>query len=361
MQDRNPDQQSTDSPSGDTPAAAPHGGFGMAAAMAAGSGTPPDGGAPPEQKSEDTKTEQPADVQQGDATGEAAADTNAGDGETAATEPDSETADGAATPPPAVTDKGMEKQVGGGKSKENLKPAGKSSKSIEMIENAMKRGEEKMGNLSKAPLNRQKIQTEFYRDRFYRLIQIALFNAVIMAAIIITTIFYMFQTKPDNRFFATTIDGRILQLTPLDQQSMTPSQLYSWMVDASMETMSFGFHDYQRRLQNSTQYFTRDGWESFASMLQEMRIIETLEQRQMVLSMQPRSAPVLVQHGVVEGRYRWIVDIDFNITMQGAGISRSQPLHLRLTIERVPALENVAGVAIARWAPRPGTTPGAGR
>lgn len=106
---------------------------------------------------------------------------------------------------------------------------------------------------------------------------------------------------------------------------------------------------------SSTQYFTRDGWESFASMLQEMRLIETLEQGQMVVSMVPRSAPVVIQRGVVEGRYRWVIDMDFNVTLQGRGQGNARPLRLRLTVDRVPALENVKGVAIARWAPRPGS------
>jgi len=333
-QHQDPAQQSSD----EAEAAVPQsGGFGMTAAMAAEQ-VPPSAAAGGDNPSPDeTPATAESEPSPEAATGEAAAATG-----------------GASAPSAPVDDKAMEKQMGGTPASTPVKLPEKTAKSIAKIEEVKARGEQRMGNAAKAPLNRQKLQTEFYRDRFHRLVQMALFNAVIIAALIITIIFYMFQTRPDNRFFATTIDGRILQLTALDHQNLSDSALFAWLVEAAMDTMSFGFHDFQRRLQGSTQYFTRDGWESFASMLQEMRLIETLEQGQMVVSMVPRSAPIVIQRGVVEGRYRWVIDMDFNVTLQGRGQGGVRPLRLRLTIDRVPALENVKGVAIARWAPHPG-------
>lgn len=339
MQSREQHQEPSQQSSDETGATAPQsGGFGMTAAMA-NEQVPPSA-------AETGDDNPPADDIPADDTPEAVQE--AGTGE--AVPP----AEGQPAAPAPADDKAMEKQMGGAPASAPVKLPEKTAKSIARIEEVKARGEQRMGDAAKAPLNRQKLQTEFYRDRFHRLVQMALFNAVIIAALIITIIFYMFQTRPDNRFFATTIDGRILQLTALDHQNLSDSALFAWLVEAAMDTMSFGFHDFQRRLQSSTQYFTRDGWESFASMLQEMRLIETLEQGQMVVSMVPRSAPIVIQRGVVEGRYRWVIDMDFNVTLQGRGQGGVRPLRLRLTIERVPALENVKGVAIARWAPRPG-------
>jgi intracellular multiplication protein IcmL len=352
MQSREQQQDPAQQSSEETGVAAPQAsGFGMSAAMAADQAAPSataEGGTPPA----DTAPADPSDAapaaaqDAGTAAPDAAEVPPAAEGQPAA--------EGAAAPAP-VDDKEMEKQMGGGAAAAPLKLPEKTAKAVAQIEEVKARGEKRMGDAAKAPLNRQKLQTEFYRDRFHRLVQMALFNAVIIAALIITIIFYMFQTRPDDRFFATTIDGRILQLTALDHTNLSDSALFAWLVEASMDTMSFGFHDFQRRLQSSTQYFTRDGWESFASMLQEMRLIETLEQGQMVVSMVPRSAPVVIQRGVVEGRYRWVIDMDFNVTLQGRGQGNARPLRLRLTVDRVPALENVKGVAIARWAPRPGS------
>lgn len=340
-QHQEPEQQSADEAGSATPQS---GGFGMAAAMAA------------DQESSSGQMPPAADAPEGGAEPDPTSEGEAG---APATSEGAQPVTEAAPAPAPADDKAMEKQMGGASAAAPVKLSEKAAKSIAKIEEVKARGEERMGNAAKAPLNRQKLQTEFYRDRFHRLVQMALFNAVIIAALIITIIFYMFQTKPDNRFFATTVDGRILQLAALDHQNLSDSELFAWLVEAAMDTMSFGFHDFQRRLQGSTQYFTRDGWESFASMLQEMRLIETLEQGQMVVSMVPRSAPIVIQRGVVEGRYRWVIDMDFNVTLQGRGQQNStRPLRLRLTVERVPALENVKGVAIGRWAPRPSSSAG---
>lgn len=347
MQGREKHQEPSQQSSDEADTAAPQSGFGMAAAMAAEQNPPSTTAA-----EGDASADVPETVQEPEPEPEVEAE-EAAPAEAEVVEGQSAT-ETAATPVSPADDKAMEKQMGGGAATTQVKLPKKTAESIAKIEEVKARGEQRMGTAAKAPLNRQKLQTEFYRDRFHRLVQMALINAVIISALIITIIFYMFQTRPDNRFFATTVDGRILQLTALDHQSLTDSALFAWLVEASMDTMSFGFHDFQRRLQSSTQYFTREGWESFASMLQEMRLIETLEQGQMVVSMVPRSAPVIIQRGVVEGRYRWVIDMDFTVTLQGRGQGNVRPLRLRLTVERVPALENVRGVAIARWAPRPG-------
>ena len=253
---------------------------------------------------------------------------------------------------PEDKDKAMEKQMGGDDKKaqpETLVPV---SKSVAKMEKAKASAEKKMGPAGKGALNKQKIQTEFYRDKFHNLVYLALANAVIIALILIAMIFYMFQTQPENRYFATTVDGRILKLSPLDEASIPEAELNTWMIQSVMETLSFGYHDYQRRLQDSTKYFTKPGWTSFASMLQEMRLIEEIEKKQLVVSGEPLGAPVLVQEGIVNGRYRWVIDINFRVSLQGKSVGTARPLRLRLTIERVPILENVKGIAIERWSVR---------
>ncbi len=235
------------------------------------------------------------------------------------------------------------------KSAKPLKANVSNDKAIKKVEEVKARVEKKLAE-GPSSFNKQVIHSEFYRDNFRMMVKIALVNSIVMVAIIMGMIFYMFRTQPDNRFFATTVDGRIMQLIPLDMANMTRSELYSWVVQAVNDTLTFGYHDYQRRLQDSTHYFTRDGWESFAAMLQNMHIIDTIGKGKLVVKAEPRSAPELEQEAVFNGRYRWVMNVDFRITMQGKGIgSGTKRLPLRLTIERVPVLENINGVAIKRW------------
>jgi len=193
------------------------------------------------------------------------------------------------------------------------------------------------------------VRNEFYRDGFRNMLRIAIAEAVIIVALIIAFIVHVNAFRPQNYYFATTADGRIMQLVPLNLPNMGTSSLMSWAAQAATEVMTFGFHDYQRRMQQSSRHFTRRGWESFTDALQKSRIMESVEASQQVASAQPRSAPILVQEGVFNGKYRWVVDLPLTVTYQAGAASRVDNLVVRMVIDRVPSLENPNGVGIEQW------------
>lgn len=199
------------------------------------------------------------------------------------------------------------------------------------------------------PLMSVIVRNEYYRDGFRNLMRIAVVEAVIIVALLLTFISYMNASKAQDHFFATTADGRIMQLVPLEKPNMGTSALMSWAAQAGTEVMTFGFHDYQRRLQQSSRHFTRRGWESFAAALQKSRIIESVEASQQVVSATPRSAPILIQEGVLNGKYRWVVDLPLSVKYQSGSTSRNENLNVRMMIDRVPSLENPNGVGIEQW------------
>lgn len=199
------------------------------------------------------------------------------------------------------------------------------------------------------PLMTVLVRNEFYRDGFRNLLRIAIAEAVIIVAIILAFIIHINASRPQDHYFATTADGRIMQLLPLEAPNMGTSALMSWAAQSATEVMTFGFHDYQRRLQQSSRHFTRYGWESFTTALQKSRIIESVEANQQVVTAQPRSAPILIQEGVFNGKYRWVVDLPLTVTYQAGSASRVDNLMVRMVIDRVPSLENPNGVGIEQW------------
>lgn len=195
-------------------------------------------------------------------------------------------------------------------------------------------------------------RNEYYRDGFRNLLKVALAEAAIIVGLILCFLFYMNIAQPVDRYFATTADGRIMRLVPLDQPNMTTPALMSWVAQAATDVMTFGFHDYQRRLQDASQHFTRHGWESFTSALAKSRIIEGVEQAQQVVTAAPRSAPVLTQEGVINGRYRWVVELPLMVTYRAGNQNRTDNLNVQIAVERMPSLENPVGVGIEQWIAR---------
>jgi len=192
-------------------------------------------------------------------------------------------------------------------------------------------------------------RNEFYRDGFRKMINLAIFEAIIIVGLILTLIVYINNSKAQDRYFATTADGRIMQLVPLDRPNMSEAALMSWVSQAATDVMTFGYHDHVKQLQSASRYFTRTGWDSFTSALQRARIVESVKTLQQVVTAVPRSAPVLLRRGVVGGRYRWEVQLPIAVTYKGATEGRTDNLLLTLLIERVSALENPDGVGIDQW------------
>ncbi len=143
-------------------------------------------------------------------------------------------------------------------------------------------------------------------------------------------------------------------MVSLSQPNLSNPALMSGVAQAATETMTFGFSDYRRRLQESSRNFTRRGWESFTSALQGARIIESIESNAQVISAAPRGAPVLQSEGVVNGQYQWIVQVPMVLSYQSGAKSRSDNWLVTLVVVRVPRLESPNGVGIAQWIAVPG-------
>ncbi len=193
------------------------------------------------------------------------------------------------------------------------------------------------------------VRNEFYRDGYRSILRIAVIEAMIILALCGAMYFVIQVHQPENRYFATTEDGRLVPMIPLSEPNLSVPALMSWSAQASTEVMTFGFNDYKRRLQEASRNFTRSGWASFTSALERSRIIEMVEANQQVVSAAPSSAPVLISEGLVKGRYQWQVQVPLVITYQAGSSVRSDSLLVTLLIVRVPKLESSNGVGIEQW------------
>lgn len=204
-------------------------------------------------------------------------------------------------------------------------------------------------SISNSALSAVVTRNEFYRDGYRLMQKIAFFEGIAILGLISVLVLLMILTEPQNRYFATTSDGRLIPMVSLHQPNLSDAALLSWVAQATTETMTFGFHDYKTRLQENSKYFTRRGWESFTSALQSSRVVEAVETRQQVVSAVPRSAPIIVSEGVVNAQYRWVIEMPLVVTYKSGSSSRPDSMQVRLVVVRVPTLDNPSGVGIEQW------------
>lgn len=203
-------------------------------------------------------------------------------------------------------------------------------------------------------LGRVVLRNEYYRDGYRLALRVSVVQSFIIVALIAAMFFVIHVHQPENRYFATTEDGRLIPMVSLTQPNLSNPALMSWVAQAATETMTFGFNDYRRRLQESSRNFTRRGWESFTGALQAARIIESIEENAQVITAAPRGAPVLQSEGVVNGQYQWIVQIPMVLSYQAGSKTRADNWIVTLVVVRVPRLESPNGVGIAQWIAVPG-------
>lgn len=202
------------------------------------------------------------------------------------------------------------------------------------------------------PLEAVVTRNLYYRDGYRNLIRIAIIQGMAIVALIVALALTIAVSRPQDRFFATTSDGRLIRMVPLNQANMNDAALVSWAARAATDVMTFGFHDYQKRLQESSSYFTRRGWQSFTEALERSRIMEGVTQAQRVVTAAPRSAPVIRQQGEVNGIYRWIVELPLVVTYQSGSAQQSDTINVQLVIVRVSTLDSPSGVGIQQWIAR---------
>lgn len=193
------------------------------------------------------------------------------------------------------------------------------------------------------------VRNEFYRDGYRTLLRVT----TIMTFVIVGLLFSMFTLiqvhKPENRYFATTSDGRLVPMVALSQPNLSTPALTSWGAQAATEVMTFNFNDYRRRLQESSRNFTRKGWESFTEALGVSRTIDTVIENQQVVFAAPQGAPIIQSEGIINGRYQWILQLPMVITYQSGARNRNEKVIITLRIVRVPRLESPNGVGIEEW------------
>lgn len=193
------------------------------------------------------------------------------------------------------------------------------------------------------------IRNEFYRDGYRSILKLAVIQGFIIIGLILAMFFVIHVHQPENRYFATTEDGRLVPMVALSEPNLSTPALMSWVAQSTTEVMTFGFNDYRRRLQESSRNFTPKGWESFTQALQRSRIIEMVETNQQVVTAAPQGAPVLESEGIVQGRYQWVVQLPMILTYQSGSKTRADNLLVTLVVVRVSRLESASGVGIEQW------------
>lgn len=201
-----------------------------------------------------------------------------------------------------------------------------------------------------------RLRNNFYRDNYRRVVGALLFM-ILINLLLVAMVFYQITHRPDPQYFATSTDGRITALYPLSEPMIAPGELLQWAERSAVAAYTYNFVNWREALQEVQNNFTPEGWRYFENALKAAMTLETVNAKKLVASAVATGAPVVLEKGVIGGRYAWKVQLPLLVTYQSSTEQIQQSLVITMVISRVPTVDMPRGVAIVSFVSATGQAP----
>lgn len=196
------------------------------------------------------------------------------------------------------------------------------------------------------------LRNNFYRDGQRKMILVLIFSMccnVLLGGMLA----YIVTHPPEPRYFATSINGRITPLVALNAPNQSDSAILQWANQAAIAAFSYNFVNYRSELVAASGFFTAEGWDQFISALSASNNLDAIKAKKLVVSAVATSAPVILQKGLLNGRYAWRIQMPILVTYQSASEFSQQNLNVTMLVTRVDTLNSPRGIGIAQFVSAP--------
>ncbi|KTD39997.1 type IVB secretion system apparatus protein IcmL/DotI [Legionella parisiensis] len=192
------------------------------------------------------------------------------------------------------------------------------------------------------------LRNKFYKDSQRKVI-LALLIALIVNIVLAALLVYMITHPPAPKYFATSINGRITPLFPLNEPNQSDSAVLQWANQAAIAAFTYNFVNYRDELQASSGFFTPEGWDQFLSALQQSNNLDAVKAKKLIVSAVATRAPIILQKGVLNGSFSWRVQMPILVTYQSASEFTQQNNVVTMLITRVSTLNSPRGIGISQF------------
>ena len=201
------------------------------------------------------------------------------------------------------------------------------------------------------------LRNKFYHDGQRKLVVgflISLFVNLLMGLML----FYVLSHPPLPKYFATSIDGRITPLSALNEPNQADSAVLQWANQAAIAAFTYNFVNYRQELQASSGFFTAEGWQQFLSALEQSNNLDAVKAKKLIVSAVATRAPIILQKGLLNGRWSWRVQMPLLVTYQSASEFSQQNNVVTMLITRVSTLNSPRGIGISQFVVGPASSGG---
>ncbi len=192
------------------------------------------------------------------------------------------------------------------------------------------------------------LRNKFYKDSQRKIIM-ALLIAISCNVVFGCILIYIITHPPEPKYFATSINGRITPLFPLNEPNQSDSAVLQWANQAAIASFTYNFVNYRDELQSSSGFFTAEGWDQFLNALKQSNNLDAVKAKKLIVSAVATRAPIILQKGVLNGNYSWRVQMPILVTYQSASEFTQQNNVVTILITRVSTLNSPRGIGISQF------------
>ncbi|MDF1684134.1 MAG: type IVB secretion system apparatus protein IcmL/DotI [Legionellaceae bacterium] len=192
------------------------------------------------------------------------------------------------------------------------------------------------------------LRNDFYRDG-QRKMMVMLLLSFISNVLMALLLAYLMTHPPAPKYFATSINGRITPLFALNEPNQSDSAVLQWANQAAVAAFTYNFVNYRTELQASSGFFTSEGWTQFLTALDDSNNLDAVRVKKLIVSAVATSAPIILQKGVLNGRYSWRVQMPMLVTYQSASEFSQQRNVVTILISRISTLNSPRGIGISQF------------
>lgn len=192
------------------------------------------------------------------------------------------------------------------------------------------------------------LRNKFYKDSQRKVI-FALLIAILVNLVLGLMLVYVITHPPAPKYFATSINGRITPLFPLEQPNQSDSAVLQWANQAAIASFTYNFVNYRDELQASSGFFTAEGWDQFLNALQQSNNLDAVKAKKLIVSAVATRAPIILQKGILNGSFSWRVQMPILVTYQSASEFTQQNNVVTMLITRVSTLNSPRGIGISQF------------
>lgn len=189
------------------------------------------------------------------------------------------------------------------------------------------------------------LEDNYYRDSFGKVIFIII--CIVLSLLFLVGIsVYIFMNQPPPTTFRVAEEWRVVAPVPVQQPYLPEPDMLQWVSEVVPRLFDVDFLHIEEQVTDAKKYFTDNGYQIYLNQLKNYADDKTVDAGKLFVRAAPTRAPVILNQGVLSGRYAWWVQIPLNISYAGAVEKPEVGLTLQVLVVRTDTTNNLTGILI---------------